>query len=372
MGRGPAESKPETASEVADQISPASFQNFTPTGASAAGNDINCTTTCFPPNGSATFVVKAQTKTCILPGTMMHSATVTSKTPDISAVNNTAVDMTEVIDGSPCDDGNVCTTMDACSSGACVGGPLLDCNDGNVCTDETCLPGTGCKYTNNTNACDDANACTTADKCGNGQCIGGPPPVCNDGDVCTDDTCDNAIGCVTSFNTAPCEDGNKCTANDTCASGTCTAGSPVVCMPQNDCQENGLCDPVTGACAYYLKPDGTACNDGNACSMNDKCKAGACIDSTPLVCPPPANNCLGAGTCNPSTGSCSYPVVGGDLDGDGLGDGCDDDIDGDGLTNDEEVRHSLIDFPEVKRDDIFTFFLLYSGNNGFDDFRVLR
>ena len=36
-----AESKPETASEVADQISPASFQNFTPTGASAAGNDIN-------------------------------------------------------------------------------------------------------------------------------------------------------------------------------------------------------------------------------------------------------------------------------------------------------------------------------------------
>ena len=36
-----AESKPETASEVADQISPASFQNFTPTGASTAGNDIN-------------------------------------------------------------------------------------------------------------------------------------------------------------------------------------------------------------------------------------------------------------------------------------------------------------------------------------------
>ena len=39
-----AETKPETASEVlarADQISPASFQNFTPTGVSTAGNDIN-------------------------------------------------------------------------------------------------------------------------------------------------------------------------------------------------------------------------------------------------------------------------------------------------------------------------------------------
>jgi flagellar motor switch protein FliN len=39
-----AESKPEVASEVhaaADQVAPASFQNFTPTGASTAGNDIN-------------------------------------------------------------------------------------------------------------------------------------------------------------------------------------------------------------------------------------------------------------------------------------------------------------------------------------------
>ena len=36
-----AESKPETASEVQDQISPASFQNFSPTLASGAGNDIN-------------------------------------------------------------------------------------------------------------------------------------------------------------------------------------------------------------------------------------------------------------------------------------------------------------------------------------------
>ena len=39
-----ADAKPETASEVhaaADQISPASFQNFAPTGASGAGNDIN-------------------------------------------------------------------------------------------------------------------------------------------------------------------------------------------------------------------------------------------------------------------------------------------------------------------------------------------
>ena len=36
-----AETKPETASEVQDQVSPAAFQNFVPTTGSTAGNDIN-------------------------------------------------------------------------------------------------------------------------------------------------------------------------------------------------------------------------------------------------------------------------------------------------------------------------------------------
>ncbi len=36
-----AESKPEAATEVQDQVSPASFQNFSPTSGNTAGNDIN-------------------------------------------------------------------------------------------------------------------------------------------------------------------------------------------------------------------------------------------------------------------------------------------------------------------------------------------
>jgi len=36
-----AETKPETASEVHDQVSPAAFQNFAPSNGAAAGNDIN-------------------------------------------------------------------------------------------------------------------------------------------------------------------------------------------------------------------------------------------------------------------------------------------------------------------------------------------
>jgi hypothetical protein len=49
-------------------------------------------------------------------------------------------------DGSPCDDGNVCTATDACESGACVGTPLADgtpCDDGDPCSrPDVCAAGT--------------------------------------------------------------------------------------------------------------------------------------------------------------------------------------------------------------------------------------
>src|SRR5205823_9640615 len=53
-----------------------------------------------------------------------------------------------------------------------------NCSDGNVCTDDACDPATGCVNTPNTAACTDGNACTTADTCAGGVCVGGPPPFC--------------------------------------------------------------------------------------------------------------------------------------------------------------------------------------------------
>ena len=75
------------------------------------------------------------------------------------------------------------------------------CNDGNVCTDDSCNPATGCVYTNNTASCDDGNACTTADTCSGGACVGGTPLVCNDSNACTDDSCNPSSGCVYTPNT---------------------------------------------------------------------------------------------------------------------------------------------------------------------------
>jgi hypothetical protein len=63
----------------------------------------------------------------------------------------------------------------------------------------------GCTHTNNTHACDDGNACTANDTCAAGACVAGPAVVCADGLACTADSCDPASGCVNSaanFDTA--------------------------------------------------------------------------------------------------------------------------------------------------------------------------
>ncbi|HRI66879.1 MAG TPA: hypothetical protein PK156_21680, partial [Polyangium sp.] len=302
-----------------------------------SGALIDCTTTCFSAGDSATFTVTMNAPVCIMPGQLMHVATLTSGAQDSNAANNTVVETTTIVDGGPCNDGNACTTGDACNAGLCESGPADDCNDNNSCTTDMCVPGSGCKHTNITGACDDASVCTLGDTCVNGVCVGAALD-CGDGDPCTDDICDPNFGCAPQFNTAPCEDGDPCTVLDECKEGTCTTGVPRECPPLNDCQEQGSCEVAAGGCVYPSKPDGLPCDDGNACTLNDSCNAGMCSDSTPVVCPPPTTECFGPGTCEPATGMCKYPIIGDDLDRDGVPDRCDPDIDGDGITNDDETE----------------------------------
>ena len=63
------------------------------------------------------------------------------------------------------------------------------CEDKNLCTTDICDQLLGCTHAFNTNSCDDGNPCTTSDTCNLGNCVGGPPPNCSDGDACTADTC---------------------------------------------------------------------------------------------------------------------------------------------------------------------------------------
>ncbi len=47
------------------------------------------------------------------------------------------------------------------------------------------------------------------------------PHNCDDNNPCTDDGCDPASGCFHNNNTGQCDDGNNCTINDKCANGAC-------------------------------------------------------------------------------------------------------------------------------------------------------
>src|SRR5262245_38994447 len=66
-------------------------------------------------------------------------------------------------------------------------------------------------------SCDDGNLCTSDSCAADGQCVHSPVS-CEDGVVCTLDTCDPAVGCLRLANDgASCDDGNGCTSADRCA-----------------------------------------------------------------------------------------------------------------------------------------------------------
>jgi cysteine-rich repeat protein len=221
-----------------------------------------------------------------------------------------------------CTDGDACTTGDICALGACVpGGPTV-CTDGNSCTDNGCDKDTGCTVTQNTKACEDGNACTLTDKCTDGSCVAGAIDSCDDSKPCTTDSCDPVKGCANVANTSPCEDGSACTVGDVCAAGECKPGAAKSCDDSKPCTTDS-CDPVKG-CANVANT--SACEDGNACTLTDKCKDGSCVagainscdDSNPFTldtcnaatgCAHAAKTCDPGYSCAPVTGACSMKVL---------------------------------------------------------------
>jgi len=133
-----------------------------------------------------------------------EGATVADR-PKLSIVYATGGNCTT---SAECDDGNLCNGVESCSGGLCQPGTVLVCNDGNACTTDSCSPGSGCVFTNNTNACNDGNACTTGDVCSGGLC-GGVPLSCNDGVACTTDSCNVVSGCQ---HADSCPGGTTCNA----------------------------------------------------------------------------------------------------------------------------------------------------------------
>lgn len=76
---------------------------------------------------------------------------------------------------------------------------------------------------------------------------------------------------------ASCNDNDACTRTDTCQSGVCVGGNPIVCTAQSQCHAVGTCDPTTGQCSNPLRPEESPCNDDNACTQSDVCRKGICV-----------------------------------------------------------------------------------------------
>ena len=218
----------------------------------------------------------------------------------------------------PCQDGNACTLGDQCVNGACMSETTLDCDDKNPCTDDTCTPAGGCQHSNNAAPCSDQNACTLNDSCGGGLCKPGPSLACNDGNLCTDDTCNPALGCLYEANSLPCDDGNACTLSDGCEEGVCTSSVAMKCDDDNVCTTD-QCSPVQG-CVHAL--NSAPCDDGDLCTTKDLCHLGECIGSQPLTCND--NNPCTDDSCAPEAGCLFAPNVANCDDGDlcTTGDGC--------------------------------------------------
>ncbi len=185
-----------------------------------------------------------------------------------------------VTNTAPCSDNDTCTVGDVCDDSLCVSGEIADCNDGNLCTDDSCDVALGCQHVANVLECDDGDGCTLGDFCADGQCQKGPNSVqCDDSNPCTDEACDGLGGCTFQNNSIPCEDGNLCTFGDSCQGGECKAGDVSLPCDDDDPCTDDACDPEQG-CVYTLNE--AACDDGNFCTVNDTCGGGVCGGSDNL------------------------------------------------------------------------------------------
>lgn len=214
--------------------------------------------------------------------------------------------LTPAENGTVCDDGDVCTLEDRCVAGACISESSVACPTDDVCQIGTCQPDIGCVFGDKTGPCDDGNPCTSDDACLNGVCVGGGNECdcevdADCGDFDDGDLCNGVVGCIE----------NKCET---------LPGSAVVC----DVVKNGPCtvtecQPATGVCETVPTIDGTACSDGDRCTLDDQCVSGTCTGTVDRAC---GGGCLDSGDCDdldPCTidecagGACVYePIFGGD------------------------------------------------------------
>jgi len=175
---------------------------------------------------------------------------------------------------------------DNCSSQECVNGQTQSCFSGNPV-----FSGIG-ECRNGTMAC--ANGLW-------GPCVGAvypQPEVCDGLDNNCDGAADENLGSTT-CGIGACENTMP----------NCIGGTLQSCVPRTPSPE--ICDGIDNDCNGVVDdnctpPDGTLCDDGNACTLDDTYLSGQCA-GTPKNCDD-GNQCT-IDTCDSNSAGCTYTSV---------------------------------------------------------------
>jgi len=176
-----------------------------------------------------------------------------------------------LVSGDGCDEN---CRLTACGNGVVTAGEI--CDDGNSLSND------GCKSDCTPNVCGDGFARTGVEECDDGNGV--------DTDACKSDCSENVCGDgIRETGVEACDDGDAdggdgCSA--ACAIEPCwqCSGTPSTCSPD---------------------PNGTPCDDGDACTVDGTCNAGTC-GNTPLTCDD-GNPCT-QDSCSPTTGCVFDPT----------------------------------------------------------------
>jgi hypothetical protein len=144
-----------------------------------------------------------------------------------------------------CNDEIYCNGEEKCQAGNCVGTSAADanvCDDGVECTLDICKElDESCTNQPDDRKCDDSQYCNGAETCDatNG-CQPGVPPKCDDGLICTIDSCNgNANQCQVVPDSSLCQPWQHCDAAADCVDNT-RCDSNTDCPPGTHCS-NGFC-----------------------------------------------------------------------------------------------------------------------------------
>jgi hypothetical protein len=169
-----------------------------------------------------------------------------------------------------------------------------DCDDGSACTDDSCDAGI-CVNTDNYDPAVDC--CDPVD---------GTLTLIDDGNDCTTDVCDPATGDVTHDpvpNGTPCDDGMFCVVDEFCTDGVCSGGDSYDCSALDGPCRQGVCDEDLNACVAQAINEGQPCDDGLFCTDDETCAAGECTGGVPHDCTALDDQC-NVGVCNEDTDQC--------------------------------------------------------------------